>query len=54
MQTVEDWKLKLGQVMSEYPRLNQFNADKMPGKHLNQKREKCKGRKHFSERLCPF
>jgi hypothetical protein len=54
----EDWKSKLHQVINEYPRLNQFNADKtglfyrqMPRKSLIQKGEKCKGGKLFKERL---
>jgi hypothetical protein len=29
METVEEWKPKLHQIMSEYPPLNQFKADKM-------------------------
>jgi hypothetical protein len=51
LETAEDWKSKLNQVVSEYPPENQFNADEtglfyrqMPRKSLFRKRKtvRCK------------
>jgi hypothetical protein len=57
METVEDWKSKLQQVLSEYPPEDQFNADEtglfcrqMPRKSLIKKGEKYKGGKLSKER----
>jgi hypothetical protein len=59
MAAVEDSKLKLHQVINEYPPLNQFNADEtqlfyrqMPRKSLIQKGGKCEGGELSKERLC--